>query len=78
MVKPKNVPPYATWRVWLEVTDICRTVSHISLEVLVDKYHSSSVYGWSHLSNDDDVYMTVDKTVNILFETACSLHLLQA
>ena len=73
MVKPKDVPPYATWRVWLEVTDICRTVSHISLEVLVDKYHSSSVYGWSHLSNDDNVYMTVDKTVNILFETACSL-----
>ena len=22
MVKPKDVPPYATWRVWLEVTDI--------------------------------------------------------
>ena len=73
MVKPRNVPPYAIWRVWLEVTDVCRTVSHISLEVLFYKYHSSSVYGWNHLRNDDDVYMTVDKAVNILFESACSL-----
>ena len=73
MIKPKDVPPYAIWRVWLEVTDMCNTVSQISLEVLSDEYHSSSVYGWNHLNNSDDVYMTADKTVNILHETACLL-----
>ena len=73
MVKPEDVPPYTIWRVWLEVPDLCNTVSHISLEVLFGKYHSSSIYGWNHLNKSDDVYMTVDKAVNILFESVCFL-----
>ena len=73
MVKPEDVSPYAIWRVWLEVTDLCNTVSHISLEVLFGKYHSSSIYRWNHLNKNDDIYMTVDKAVNILFESACFL-----
>ena len=77
MVRPKDVPPYAIWRVWLEISDTCNTISPVSLEILFDKHHSSSIYGWNHLNKSDDVYMTVDKAVNILFKSACSVYYVQ-
>ena len=66
--KPEDVPPYAIWRVWIEYCPI-HGVHHVSLEFIFDNYNSSSVYEWNHFNNTDGFYMTVDKAVNILFES---------
>ena len=65
IIKPQDASPYAIWRVQIQISDI---VSHVSLEVLIDDYQSSSVYGWSHFNSSYDVYITIDKAINILFE----------
>ena len=59
-----NPNPNVIWRVWI---DTCHTVSHVSIEVPTDAYLSSSVYKWNLCNNIDNVYMTIDKTANILF-----------
>ena len=72
MVKPDSIVPQAMWRVWIDIADI-DTVSHVSLEVDLDDNRSSSVYEWNNVKNSDNVYMTVDKAVNILFESNYSV-----
>ena len=64
MVHMINLKPNVIWRVWIEA---CHTVSHVSIEVPTDAYLSTSVYKWNHYNNIDNVYMTIDKTANILF-----------
>ena len=66
MLKPENVPAYAIWRVVAKLDD---QVSHVSIEVLTDNHHSSSVYEWNDFRNLDGIYITVDKAVNILIES---------
>ena len=62
MIKPD---PNVIWRVWIEA---CHTVSYVSIEVPTDNYLSTSVYNWNHHNNSDNVYMTINRTVSILFE----------
>ena len=61
MIKSK---PNVIWRVWIET---CHTVSYVSIEVPTDNYLSTSVYKWNHRNNSINVYMTINKTVSILF-----------
>ena len=67
IVKPQDVPPYAIWRIGIHVCDYRET--RVFLEVFIDDYHSSSIYGWNHLNSPDGVYITVIKVVNVLFES---------
>ena len=66
MIKPADIPPYAIWRVWMEA---CFSLSHVALEVPVDKHLSTSVYKWNHFDNSYNVYMTIDVAVSLLFES---------
>ena len=63
--KPQDVPPSAIWRIWIQVYD---TVFRVLLEVHTDN-ESSLIYGWNHFHSADDIYITVNKTVNLLFES---------
>ena len=64
LIKPADMPPYAIWRVWMEV---CHSVSHVSLEVNTDSHMSTSVYKWNHYNTTYNVYITFDVAINILF-----------
>ena len=65
LAKPQDASPHAIWSVQIQISDI---VSHVSLEVLKDDYQSSSVYGWNHFNSSYDVYIIIDKAINILFQ----------
>ena len=71
MLKPEDVPVYAIWRVFTNPGHMTQVTSHVSIEVLTDKHHSSSVYEWHHFRSP--VYITVDKAVNILIESRVSV-----
>ena len=66
LIKPADIPPFAIYRVWMEV---CHAVSHVSLEVPTDNHTSTSVYKWNHYNTSYNVYMTFDAAINILFES---------
>ena len=63
IVRNKDVSPYAIWRVWIKTYE---KLSHVLLEIPTDNYKSSSVYEWNKRNNADNVYLTIDKAVNIL------------
>ena len=64
MRKPENVPVHTIWRVWIDTTDIGLRAF---IEVLFD--HSSSFYTWDYLRSSNDLYITVNKAVNILLQS---------
>ena len=65
MIRPVEIEVHAIWRVWIQVCDV---TSQVFLEVvLVDKHRSTLVYRWDHNNTSDDVYMTIDEAVNVLF-----------
>ena len=74
MQKPEDVPAYAIWRVFTEL-NISNSTSLVSIEVLTDNHHSSSVYEWNQFRSPDGVYITIDKTVNIIIEAVSLSHL---
>ena len=65
MTKHHYIPHYAIWRVWMKVNP---TIARVLFEVLKNST-SSAVYQWNHQSVTD-AYITIDKAVNFLFETA--------
>ena len=67
MLKPEDVPAYAIWRVFTDIDD--QLTAHVSIEVLIDNHHSSSVYEWHNFKSFDGIYITVYKAVNILIES---------
>ena len=64
LIKPADIPPYAIWRVWM---DVCHAVSLVALEVPTDIHLSTSVYKWNHYNTTYNVYITYDVAINILF-----------
>ena len=64
LIKPADIPPYAIWRVWM---DVCHAVSLVALEVPTDIHLSTSVYKWNHYNTTYNVYITFDVVINILF-----------
>ena len=67
MIKTEDLPAYAIWRVF---TYLYNLTAHVSIEVLSDNHHSSSVCEWNRFRSA--VYITVDKAVNILIESNVS------
>ena len=67
-VRPDEIPLYAIYRVIIHVDN---TGSRVSKEVPTDNYQSSSVYGWNRFNGD--VYIVINKTLNILFESNNSM-----
>ena len=67
-VRPVEIPLYAIYRVIIHVDNM---VSRVSIEVPTDNCQSSSVYGWNHFNGD--VYIVINKTLNILFESTNSM-----
>ena len=61
MWKPEDVPDHAIWEVQILVT---RMMLHVAIEVLGD--HSSSWYTWDDLRSPNNLYLTINKAVNIL------------
>ena len=70
MIRYKEVPAHAIWRVWI---DVCETVSHVSIEVPIDKHQSTSMYRWNHDNSSNTSYMMFDELINILFEQDTSV-----
>ena len=68
MVKPEDIPAYTIGKVFAQLHSCL--ISRVSIEVLIDNYHSSSVYEWKYFRNSDGVYITVDKAVNTLIESS--------
>ena len=64
MKKTQEIPHYAIWKVWMEVH---RTVTQVLFEVF-NNSTSSAVYQWYH-HRVSDLYMAIDKAVNLLFKT---------
>ena len=58
--------PFVIYRVTIQVDNI---VSRASIEVPDGHYESSSVYGWNHFQSPGYVYITVNKVLNMLFES---------
>ena len=48
---------------------VTNIVSSVSIEVPTDDNQSSSVYGWNHFKGTAGVYITVNKVLNIHFES---------
>ena len=71
MLRPEDVPAYAIWRVFIHLDYL---TAHVSIEVLIDNHHSSSVYEWNNFQSPDGVYITVDKAVNILIDSYTGRH----
>ena len=66
ILKPADSPAYAIWRIWIEAC----WEEEIFIEVLTDKYRSSSVYRWKHFESKANVYMAIDEVVNVQIITA--------
>ena len=71
MQKPEDIPAYAIWRVWIsDSEDILKCIHNLRAFIEVLFNHSSSWYSWDNLTSlsSNDLYITVNKAVNILLQ----------
>ena len=64
MQKPELLPVYTIWRVSLQAAP---TELRVFIEVFLD--YSSSWYTWDNLGSSYEIYMTINKVVNILLQS---------